>query len=45
MLILQKKFHFKSLFLKEKCLYFCFLTFRYLEFVKRFSDVGITDGM
>ena len=45
MLILQKRFLFKVLFSREKCFYFRFLTFRYLECVKRFSNVGITDGM
>ena len=45
MLILKKKFHFKVSFLKEKRFYFRFLTFQYLECVKRFIDVGMTDDM
>ena len=41
----KKSFFFKVPFLKEKCFYFRFLTIQYWESAKRFSDVGITDGM
>ena len=46
MLILQRKFLFMASFLKKDAPnYFRFLTIPYWKCAKRFSYVGITDGM